>query len=239
MKFHPFLSSLALLGLVTGAVLAAGAPALSPAVPRFSQPLKITHPYLPLAALKQDVLEGKEGKKTHRVERTVRPDLHKTFRIGDQDVEALVVEDRDYENGKLVEATRDYFAQSDDGTVYYLGEDVDEYTGNKITGHAGAWLYGKHTTVLGVLLPAHPKVGDKFRSEDVPNITREDDEVVSTTETVVTPAGTYRDCVEVKEILSDGVVEYKFYAQGIGCVKEVLEDGNITLVSHTIRAAGQ
>ena len=40
----------------------------------------------------------------------------------------------------------------------------------QVTGHSGAWLYGVHTQTLGVLLPAHPKAGDKFQSEDVPKI---------------------------------------------------------------------
>src|SRR5207237_3944822 len=94
---------------------------------KFSHPRDITNPYLPLVSLKQDILEGKEGGKTIRIERTAKPDLHKTFRIGKQTVEALAVEDREWENGELTEVAMDYFAQADEGTVMYLGEDVDEY----------------------------------------------------------------------------------------------------------------
>jgi hypothetical protein len=155
--------------------------------PRFSHPQAITNPYLPLASLKQDVYENESG----RVERTAKPDVHKTFQVGDQTVEALAVEDRDYESGKLTEVTLDYFAQADDGTVYYLGEDVDEYRNGQVVGHSGAWLWGKDTQHPGVLMPAHPQVGDKFRAEDVPHITWEKDEVVSVSDTVTGPAGTY------------------------------------------------
>jgi hypothetical protein len=200
----------------------------SPAAPVFSQPRSITNPCLPLAALNQDILESQTG----RVERTAKPALHKRFKVGDQTVEALVVEDREYENGRLVEVTLDYFAQADNGTVYYLGEDVDEYKDGKVTGHSGAWLLGKDTLKPGVLMPAHPKVGDRFRSEDVPNVTREDDEVVSVSETVTVPAGTFRNCVKIKETTSDGATEYKYYAPGIGCVKEVEEDAEFLLKSH-------
>ena len=103
---------------------------------KFSHSRDITNPYLPLASLKQDILEGKEGGKTVRVERTIKPDLHKTFKVGRRKVEALVMEDREFENGKLAEVALDYFAQADDGTVYYLGEDVDEYKGGKVVGHS-------------------------------------------------------------------------------------------------------
>jgi hypothetical protein len=196
--------------------------------PRFSHPQAITNPYLPLAFLKQDVLESESG----RVERTAKPELHKTFPVGDQTVEALVVEDRDYENGKLTEVTLDYFAQADDGTVYYLGEDVDEYKDSRVVGHGGAWLWGKDTRHPGVLMPAHPQVGDKFQAENVPHITREKDEVVSVSETVTVPAGSYQNCVKIKENASDGSTEYKFYAPGVGCVKEVEGKTELPLKSH-------
>lgn len=132
-------------------------------LPVFSHPQQITNPYLPLASLKQDILQNE----TERVERTARPEIRKTFQVGGQTVEALTVEDREFDaGGELIEATRDYFAQDDDGSVYYMGEDVDEYSHGKITGHSGAWLFGKDTQRLGLLMPAHPKIGDKFKSED-------------------------------------------------------------------------
>ena len=132
------------------------------------------------------------------------PDKHKTFTVGSQAVEALVVEDREIEDGALAEVATDYFAQDDTGTVYYLGEDVDEYAGGKITGHEGAWLLGKDTQKPGVILPGHPKIGDKFKSEDVSKDINEDDEVVSMSEDVIVPAGTYQNCVKVSERLPDG-----------------------------------
>lgn len=200
-------------------------------LPRFTRPLAITNPWLPLASLKQDILENKDA----RVERTAKPELHKTFRIGDQTIEALVVEDREFENGKLAEITLDYFAQADDGTVYYLGEDVDEYKDGKVVGHSGAWLWGKNTQRPGVLMPAHPKFGDRFMSEDVPKITWEKDEVVSVSETVTVPAGTFHNCVKIKEVASDGTTEFKYYAPGVGCISEVQPDGELPLKSHTTR----
>jgi hypothetical protein len=202
---------------------------------KFSQPREIKHPYLPLATLKQDVLEGKEGGKTVRIERTVKPDLHKTFQFGKQTVDALVVEDREFEDGQVSEVVLDYFAQSDDGTVLYLGEEVDEFKNGKVVSHEGSWMLGKDTKVPGVILPAHPKVGDRFKSEDVSKQITEEDEVISLSETVTVPAGTYQNCIKVKERLADGTTEYKYYAAGVGVVREVPAEGDVLLKSHTTK----
>ena len=201
-------------------------------LPPFSHPQEITNPYLPLASLKQDILEN-ENK---RVERTARPDVHKMFQLGGQTIEALTVEDREYTaSGDLTEATLDYFAQDDDGNVCYLGEDMDEYKNGKVSGHSGAWLLGKDTQKPGVLMPAHPKVGDKFMSEDVPKITWEKDEVVSVSEIVTVPAGTFSNCVKIKETASDGDTEIKFYALGVGCIEEIEGKTGLPLKSHTTK----
>jgi hypothetical protein len=202
---------------------------------KFSHPRDITNPLLPLAYLKQDILEGSEGGAKVRVERTLRPEKHKTFKIAGQPVESLVMEDREFHNGAIEEVTLDYFAQDDEGNVYYLGEDVDEYADGKISGHEGAWLLGKDTPTPGIIIPAHPKVGDTFQSEVVNKEITENDEIVSVNETVSVPAGTFENCVKVKETLGDGSVEYKFYAPGTGVVREVPSTGDEPLISHTSR----
>jgi hypothetical protein len=199
---------------------------------KFSHPTEITNPYLPLSSLKQDILEGTEGGKKTRVERTAKPEWHRTFKVGDQVIESLAVEDRAFENGQLAEVALDFFAQDDSGTVYYLGEEVDEYKDGKIVSHEGSWTVGRDTVVPGVIMLAQPKVGLKFRSEDVSKDISEIDEVVSISETVAVPLGTFKDCVKIKELLADGSTEYKYYAKGIGAVREVPSDGDELLKSH-------
>jgi hypothetical protein len=93
-------------------------------------------------------------------------------------------------------------------------------------------MLGKETEVPGVVMPAHPKVGDKFKCEDVSAKIKEDDEVVGVDETMVVPAGTFGNCVRIKEILDDGSVEYKWYAKGIGAVREMPDKGDEQLISH-------
>jgi hypothetical protein len=203
---------------------------------KFSNPRNITNPYLPLASLKQDILEGTEGGHKVRIERTAKREVNKTFTINGKPVESLAVEDREFKDGELEEVALDYFAQADDGTVLYLGEDVDEYKDGKVAGHSGAWLFGKDTQTPGVIMPTRPKVGATFKSEDVNKDIHEDDEVVSTSESVSVPAGKYSNCLKVKETLAEGDVEYKYFAFGIGCVREVPKDGNVVLKSHEARS---
>lgn len=204
---------------------------------KFSHPRNITNLYVPLASLKQDILEGTEGGKKIRMERTALPDKRRAFIIAGQEVEAFVVEDREFEDGVLAEVAVDYFVQDDNGTVYYLGEEVDEYENGKLKGHEGSWMLGRDTEIPGVFFPAHPKIGDRFRSEDVSDEIRENDEVVSVTEKVITPAGTFENCVKVTEKLADGSIEHKYYAPGVGVVREVPPDGDVLLKTHATHAA--
>jgi hypothetical protein len=197
----------------------------------FSHPTAITNAYLPLGRLHQDVLSGTEDKKPSRVVRTRLPNTRK-FRINGKPVEAVIVADSAFENGKLAEVALDYFAQSDAGDVYYLGEDVDNYKDGRVADHEGSWLYGVHTQKLGLMFPATPKMGQRFRSEDVKGITQEDDEVMSVNESASVPAGRFENCVKVKETTSDGV-EYKLYCPGTGVIQEIPGEGRIDLESHT------
>jgi hypothetical protein len=197
----------------------------------FSNPTAITNPYLPLAHLKQDVLSGTEDKKPSRVVRTRLPGTRK-FMVNGKPVNAVIVADSAFEDGKLAEVALDYFAQSDAGDVYYLGEDVDNYENGKVANHEGAWLYGVHTQKLGLMFPATPKVGQRYRSEDVKGITQEDDEVMSVKESATVPAGKFQDCVKVKETAPDGV-EYKVYCRGTGVIQEIPGEGRLDLQSHS------
>jgi hypothetical protein len=55
-------------------------------------------------------------------------------------VPVTVVQVQEFEHGKLVERTRDYYAQSPDGNVWYFGEHVDDIKDGKVDGHGGQWV---------------------------------------------------------------------------------------------------
>lgn len=64
-------------------------------------------------------------------------------------------------------------------------------------------------------------------------------QVVNTNSTVTVPYGTFANCVKTKEYTAPepGVVEYKYYAAGVGQIKtEMTKGGNelevLTFVTH-------
>ncbi len=155
--------------------------------------------------------------------------LDETRRI--DGVEARVVEDRETKNGQLVEVTRDYYAiDSLTNDVYYMGEDVNVYKNGKVAGHQGSWLSGARGAKFGLMMPGRPKVGQRFYQEQAPGVAMDRAEIVSDKETLQTPAGTFTDCIRVRETnpLEKGTTDHKWYASSVGPVK----DGEMLLVKY-------
>jgi hypothetical protein len=209
--------------IAAGAAAAALFGAQPEPAPVFSDPARIDNPYLPLTAHKRCVLHGGG-------ERVVRTVLRRTkrFDVAGQRVDAAIVRDDGYEGGKLVERTLDYFAQADDGTVYYLGEDVDNYRRGRVVDHHGSWLFGRDTDVPGVAMPADPELGDQWRFEDVPGVTTESDRVEETGMRARVHRRDFTGVIRVQEFVQpEGEVEYKLYAPGVGVIVEYPPDGRI------------
>jgi hypothetical protein len=221
--------------LLAGLVAAGGASAQAAggATPRFTHPARITNPYLPLSAFRRCELRGTDGGHAMRIVRT-RLDRTEQFRVGGRIVRVAVIEDRDIQEGELVERTLDYFGQADDGTVYYFGEDVDEYEGGSLVGHSGAWRYGRDTTVLGVAMPGRPRVGATFRFEYVPGVTIESDRIVAHLDRARVRGRTYTDVVRIRESLRlERDTEHKLYARSVGTILELPPEGRMELVRCT------
>ena len=115
------------------AVAAAAAP--------FSAPTTIDNPYLPLSKWKSCELRGRQDDGTRERNTLTRLKRTRAFTVDGQRVETVIIRDRAYEDGHLVEDTLDYFAQADDGTVHYFGEHVDNIRRGRIVDHHGSWLY--------------------------------------------------------------------------------------------------
>jgi hypothetical protein len=196
----------------------------------FAHPRDIDNRYDPLTEHHRCVMRGTEDGAHVRVVTTVL-DRSKAFRINGDTVRAAVIEDREFEDGEIAERTLDYFAQDDRGTVWYLGEDVDSYENGKVVGHGGAWLYGKDTDKMGVEMPAHPRVGTRWRHERVPGITHESDRAVAILDKATVRGRTYHDVLKVREhTRPDDEVEFKLYAPGVGNIQERPPDGRSGLV---------
>lgn len=170
--------------------------------------------YLPLEpGLRLHYVEG-----STRIVITVLPQTHTV-----DGVETRVVEEFETSGGSPAEKTRDYFAaDAKTGDVYYFGEDVDVYKAGKVVHHEGSWLSGVKGARFGLMMPGAPKVGQRFHEEYAPGTAMDRAEIVSVSETITTPAGTFVNCVRVRETnpLEKGAAEEKWYAPGVGLVKD-------------------
>lgn len=137
-------------------------------------------------------------------------------------VKVGILEERETKNGALEEISRNFLAtDKQTGDVYYFGEDVDVYKDGKVANHESEWRAGRNGARFGMMIPAHPRVGQKFYQEFAPKIAMDRIEIVSTDETVKTPAGTFRHCVHFKETTPiESEVSHKYFAPGIGMIKD-------------------
>jgi hypothetical protein len=182
----------------------------------------------PLATIRATLFEGTEGDAEIRSESRV---LERTGRVSG--VPVTVVDVREYEDGELVEHTRDYYAQHTDGSVRYMGEAVDDIEDGKVVGHEGQWLAGKGNAKPGVFMPADPKVGDAFQQERAPGVAEDRSEVVAVGLNVTTPAGRFDDCIKTKDFAPlDKNTEFKYYCAGVGLVREQFPEGRLDLVRY-------
>ena len=123
---------------------------------------------------------------------------------------------------QLVEVSRNFMATDrNTGDVYYFGEDVDNYKDGKVVNHESAWRAGTGGARFGLMIPAKPTVGQAFYQEIAPKVAMDRVEVISTSETVKTPAGTFQNCVHLRETTPlERDVSHKYYAPGIGIIKD-------------------
>jgi len=183
-------------------------------VPTFSNPTAITNPRFPIAELDQVIQLGEEAGAALRFEVTLLPET-RVIEWNGQQVETLVSQFIAYENGRVLEVAVDFFAQADDGAVWYFGEDVANYVDGAIDNTDGTWLAGRDGPP-GMIMPAEPQVGDVYRPENIPGFVFEEVTVIAVDQTVEGPTGLVEGAVVVQELLMDGLLEDKTFAPGYG-----------------------
>jgi hypothetical protein len=151
-------------------------------------------------------------------------------------VRTRLVEERETKGGKLDEVSRNYFAiDKATGDIYYFGEDVDMYDAEgKVTGHEGGWLSGLNDAKFGLMMPGKPRLGSRYYQEMAPKVAMDRAEVVSISETVKVPVGTFKNCLKTKESSSlESGVEDKLFAPGVGLLKD--GDFKLTKIEVSLR----
>jgi hypothetical protein len=139
-------------------------------------------------------------------------------------VTTRVVEEREWEDGELLEVSRNYITAAEDGSICYFGEAVDVFENGTIT-HPGEWRADEPGFFPGILMPADPRPGMKFLMEGAPGIAEDHGMIVGSG-----PAAGFRDTIRVRESNPlDGDKGFKVFARGVG----IVVDGPLSLVSHT------
>jgi hypothetical protein len=178
----------------------------------------ITNPWFPLARGSVYVYEGQKDGKAARDVMTVTRHV-KTI----TGIRAAAVHDRLFLNGRLAERTTDWYAQDKRGTVWYLGEKTAELNARgKVTSTEGSFLNGRDGARGGIFMPAHPAVGQSFQQEAFKGEAEDRFRILDLAASVTTPAVSSTSAMLTMETtpLEPGVVDHKYYVQGIGTVKE-------------------
>ncbi len=134
-----------------------------------------------------------------------------------------VVEEREWEEGELSEVSRNYYAM-DRATrdIFYFGEDVIIYEDGKPQPGKDSWHAGEKDARAGLMMPGTPKLGLKYYQELAPRVALDRAEVTSLDDTLKTPAGSYQNCLRIREGsgLNPEEHEFKTYAPDIGLVQD-------------------
>ncbi len=181
----------------------------------------VNNPYFPLTPGTTFIYERQTAEGLERVEFAV---THRTKVI--LGVTCIEVRDIAILNGVLIEDTLDWFAQDQAGNVWYFGENTHELEDGLIVNIDGTWTGGVDDAQPGIIMPAQPAVGDFYRQEFSLDNAEDLAEVLSRTEAVSVPFGSFTNCVKTEDItpLSPDAIENKYYAPGVGQVLTVHQD---------------
>jgi hypothetical protein len=194
--------------------VAPGAERVDLAMPTFSDPTNITNPLFPVSLQESVLMLGHVEGKPFRTEVTLLPET-RIIEWEGQQVETLVSQYNAFLDGRIEEVAYDYYAQADDGSVWYFGEDVFDFRAGAIVVTEGTWLAGRDGPAA-MIMPADPRVGDVYRTENAPGFVFEEVTVRSTDETLDGPLGPIRGGMLADEMHSDGKTEQKVFAPGYG-----------------------
>ena len=183
-------------------------------MPTFSDPTNVTNPLFPVSRQDSILMVGHVDGKPFRTEVTLLPET-RIIEWQGQRIETLVSQYTAYLGGRIQEVAYDLYAQADDGSVWYFGEDVADFEDGAIVTKEGTWIVGKDGPA-SMIMPADPKVGDAYRTENNPGIAFEEVTGKRVGKTLDGPLGSVKGGLVAQELHMDGKTEGKIFAPGYG-----------------------
>ena len=184
----------------------------------FSASTVITNQYFPLPPGKKFIYEGSSEEGEERVEEMR---LDETITI--MGIEWVVDNFKGFVDDELVEEAWDWYAQKNDGSVWYFGEAVDNYENGVLVNHDGSWKAGVDGALPGTIMLAEPRNGVKYREEFFEGEAEDQAQIIHTGKTVSIDFGTFENCIVTRNWtkLEPGLIEEKIYAPGVGVIREI------------------
>ncbi len=209
----------------------------------FSQSTMIDNEWMPMQPGSKWVFEGstnEDGEKIARHIEFVITDLTKVI----EGVPTVVAWITDFADGELVESEIAFYAQDNDGTVWYFGEYPEEYEGGEFI-VAKPWIAGIMGAEAGIKMRSEPQADmSSYFQGWGPAVDWSDfAQVEKVGQEVCVPFACYKDVMVIHEssLGETGAAQIKSYARGVGDVhvtwagndksQEVLELLDFTQVS--------
>lgn len=137
-------------------------------------------------------------------------------------VPTVVAYIEDHSNDELVEAEIAFYAQDNDGNVWYLGEYPEEYKNGEFV-NAPAWIAGLENARAGIKMPVEPqKEKPSFSQGWAPMVNWSDrGQVYQMDKQTCVPFDCYEDVLIMDEFsqAEPGAFQLKYYARGVGQVR--------------------
>jgi hypothetical protein len=145
------------------------------------------------------------------------------------EVTCTVVHDVVMVKERMTEESYLFYAQDVEGNVWFFGEDVREYHSNNRVDTEDSWQAGVRGAQPGIVMPGQPAPPHRsYRQQYQKNKHEDMAQVEAVTDSVVVPAGTFRNCVRTREwSMLEAGNSTVWYARGVGFVKEMAPRGEV------------
>jgi hypothetical protein len=126
------------------------------------------------------------------------------------------------DGGEVVEDTLDWYAQDDEGNIWYFGEATTEYGPDGEESTEGSWEAGIDGGQPGIVVLADPEPGQEYREEYLSGHAEDNARVLSIDEMADVPFGAFDHLLMTRNTtpLEPDLLEYKWYAKGVGPIRE-------------------